>query len=105
LDEKELIIEIPEEEQFLDILLEDRVAKAQFTVKYLWQVNKHDHDYWPSKPHCHNLEHGWKLNVYTGIIYNVVNKQPIKQLKIKELMLVQKKLVEVGFELKEDKKE
>jgi hypothetical protein len=35
----------------------------------LWQINRNDADPWPSNPHAHNLESGYKLDLSTGKLF------------------------------------
>ena len=42
-----------------------------------WRIHKDDVDTWPSIPHLHSLEKSWKLDAYTGRIYDIKTKKHI----------------------------
>ena len=70
------------------------------TMKGLhWCIHEKDDDInEPSCPHCHAVEKNWKLNIYTGQIYDAQNHQytgeKVSKAELKKLWK-QKKFVEI----------
>lgn len=64
-----------------------------------WIIHEKDADInEPSCPHCHAIEKNWKLNIYTGQIYDATNhcylKEKVSKTELKKLW-GQKKFVEI----------
>lgn len=64
-----------------------------------WIIHEKDEDInEPSCPHCHAIEKNWKLNIYTGEIYDVQSRQytgeKVSKAELKKLWK-QKKFVEI----------
>jgi hypothetical protein len=49
----------------------------------VWRIHKNDQDPFPSNPHAHNLQSGYKLHLGTGMLY--YKKSPIKAISKKHL--------------------
>jgi hypothetical protein len=65
-----LLAEIPFEESILPVgiprrLVEQRVRRHG----QVWQINQNDADPFPSNPHAHNVELGYKLDLGTGDLF------------------------------------
>ena len=53
------------------LLVERRVEITSIMCGVRWYMNNHDEDInMPSCPHCHAHGKNWKLNIYTGRIYD-----------------------------------
>jgi hypothetical protein len=50
-----------------------------------WRLNISDDDFWPSVPHMHATGAALKLDIYTGVIYSAITKQPMQTAKEKDL--------------------
>lgn len=50
-----------------------------------WRIHKNDMDNWPSIPHLHAIEKNYKMDIYTGVVYNANNKKYIGSIRGKEL--------------------
>jgi hypothetical protein len=59
---------------------------------YIWCFHKNDVDPWPSLLHGHDYEHGLKLDVLTGAIYDVATGHKCAALKSKALEKVRAQL-------------
>ena len=65
------------------ISVERRVEITSVMHGVRWYMNNHDKDInMPSCPHCHAHGNSWKLNIYTGRIYD--KNKCIGQIGIKE---------------------
>lgn len=54
-----------------------------------WEIHKNDVDPWPSDPHAHNVETGYKLNLATGDLHNPRkrrNESFLKRMPKKQLL-------------------
>lgn len=58
------------------------IKREYRNIKWVW--HKNDEDMWPSFPHLHALERPYKMDIYTGTIYNK-QKQDIDKLSSKEM--------------------
>lgn len=63
-----------------------------FTVKRVkWEIHNHDADInEPSCPHMHAIGKPWKLNLYTGDIYDINTGKIVGRVKRKELLAIWK---------------
>jgi hypothetical protein len=47
----------------------------------IWEIHQNDVDPWPSNPHAHNVETGYKVNLSTGAIHDPSKKRKESFLK------------------------
>jgi hypothetical protein len=66
----------------------------------VWEFHKYDKDPFPSSPHGHCAEKSQKLDIYTGIIYDINTRNPIRKVSQKKLLEIKQRLMEKGFSLK-----
>lgn len=55
----------------------------------IWEIHKTDDDPWPSNPHAHNVQTGWKLDLRNGDLYDPQKKRKesyVCRLKRKSLL-------------------
>jgi hypothetical protein len=48
-----------------------------------WEIHKNDPDYFPSDPHAHNVQRGWKMDLSSGRIYD--KRKEVDKLSKKDL--------------------
>ena len=62
-----------------------------------WDVNQDDPDTWPSIPHLHATEKPYKLDIYTGRIFNINTKKHVLRASRKgmEILWTDKKAVAI----------
>lgn len=90
----ELIAEVYFEKSILPSGIPQRLDEQTIKVKgEIWRVHKSDKDPFPSNPHAHNLETGYKLHLGNGALYNAKNKPLGKSIDIKHLNLIRSKIV------------
>ncbi|MBR0156246.1 MAG: hypothetical protein IJM20_01840 [Clostridia bacterium] len=53
--------------------------------RQIWDLNMYDDDNWPSVPHGHSLDGKYKLNVWTGEIFEITTKKRVGHARKKEL--------------------
>lgn len=54
--------------------IKDRIImlRPKLPIKNMyWEFHKNDDDYWPSVPHGHSLDGNYKLEIWSGNIYNL----------------------------------
>lgn len=51
----------------------------------IWEMHNHDVDIFPSCPHMHAKDKPWKLDIYTGDVYDINTKKVIKNIGKKAL--------------------
>lgn len=54
-----------------------------------WEFHKNDDDYWPSVPHGHSLDGNYKLEIWSGNIYNIHTGKLEYKAKKKEMQKLQ----------------
>lgn len=72
-----------------------RQSLMEFWLKtkgYKWDFHKNDVDPWPSKFHAHDYAKHLKLDVITGVIFDVGSKEPTGKLNAKTLAKVHAKV-------------
>jgi hypothetical protein len=70
------------------------------TIKYkgeIWRVHRNDADPFPSNPHAHNLESGYKLHLGTGELY--LRRRLVSRVSKKDLLGI--RILLRGFPLPE----
>ena len=81
-------IEVPPESEIHE---DGSLFLREYTVAYSgkWRVHMNDADEWPSDFHAHNVINGTeKLDLYTGIVFNVVTKTECRRLSKKEMRFI-----------------
>lgn len=63
----------------------------------VWEIHKHDADPFPSNPHAHNLETGYKLCLSTGKLYKKTKE--VDSISKKDLLNVRTLAQQKGFDL------
>ena len=66
--------------------LNDNIIKG--VVKFrgeIWEIHKGDLDLFPSNPHAHNYESGFKLHLGTGDLYKM--RKLVNKIKKKDLLM------------------
>ena len=56
--------------------------------RMIWSFNKYDDDDWPSVPHGHSQDKKYKLNVWTGEVFDRITKKTIGKASKKELSML-----------------
>lgn len=86
---KEGIEYIIDELNLVEIRDDNIELKAMMKFKGLkFYVHPRDPDIFPSNPHAHVPGKGWKINLYTGEIYDVRIKRVIHKMPSKELNIM-----------------
>ncbi len=96
------IVKIELFEPFDYTQLDGTIRIKEFLIKIgdIWEFHKYEKDTFPSLPHGHNKEKAEKLDVYTGIIYDIRTRNPIRKVSPKKLLQIQNTLIKKGFTLK-----
>ncbi len=117
--EEEIIIEIKSEDILGDFLgdMHDpyiQKQKAELAKKfgesflteimihkqgYKFCFHKSDDDKWPSDPHGHCKEKGYKINPYNGRIFEIEGKTQVDRIRKKHMESFWKELKEKGLDL------
>ncbi len=82
--------------KFPHSILPDHVARRldEKEIKHkgeIWVIHKTDVDPWPSNPHAHNKETGYKLHLGNGYLYNKKNKPLNEKISKKYLLAIREK--------------
>ncbi len=86
------------EKDFFELSYENVIVKRCFKIwigeiketiaKEKWYWHKNDEDFGPSFPHLHSKNNPFKLDIYTGKVYNVKTKKVINNVNNNELKLL-----------------
>lgn len=63
--------------------LDEETLKA---IGEIWRIHMNDIDDFPSRPHAHNLETGFKLDLSNGKVYD--KRRFVEQIKRKKLLIL-----------------
>ena len=72
--------------------IKDRITmlRPKLPIKNMyWEFHKNDDDYWPSVPHGHSLDGNYKLEIWSGNIYNLHTGKLAYKAKQKEMNKLQ----------------
>ena len=58
----------------------------------IWRVHANDKDPFPSNPHAHNLQTGYKLHLGNGALYTSANKPMNRYVSKKDLETIRRKI-------------
>ena len=95
-EQRELICEIKIPEAFIPKSFPRLLEEKQLKFKgHILQVYKTDVDPWPSKPHAHSKEFGWKVHLGNGKCFDN-NKNHVYTFRKKDLIYIREKLVVHG---------
>jgi len=91
-------IEVPPESEIAE---DGSLFLREYTVPCSgkWRVHMNDADNWPSDFHAHNVvDGGEKLDLYTGVVFDVPTKYVSRKLKNKEMRFIYDRLRTSGNE-------
>lgn len=79
------------EESILPVGAPQRLDERQIKhSNQVWRIHKNDADPFPSNPHAHNVETGYKLHLGNGNLYR--KREVVGTIDSKDLMAIRKKL-------------
>ena len=96
--ESTLEIDVPSESELDE---DGSLFLREYTVTYSgkWRVHMNDADKWPSDFHAHNVDDcREKLDLYTGIVFNVLTKYESRRLTKKQMRFIYETLRTSGNE-------
>lgn len=73
----------------IPIALNEQIVKSKGEI---WEIHKNDEDPFPSNPHAHNRENGYKLDLSNGELFK--KRKYVKSIQKKKLMLIRDKVNE-----------
>lgn len=76
------------------ICLNEQEAKSKGEI---WRIHKYDADPFPSNPHAHNKETGYKLHLGTGELFDNKNKSLNKSIRKKDLIALRSNLKNIAL--------
>jgi hypothetical protein len=88
--------------EFHDTILPDNVPRRmdEQEIKHkgeIWVIHKNDADPWPSNPHAHNMEQGYKLHLGNGDLYDYKNQPLKKKISKKYLLAIREKAGKIAL--------